>query len=269
MKIIQVSDLHLVPPGTRLLGLDPRARLDACLADINAQHGDAALCVFTGDLADRGAAAAYAALRAALRVLRVPYRLLIGNHDDRAAFRAAFPEAPCDGHGFVQSVFRCARGDLILLDTHEPGSGAGSFCARRAAWLGDRLAEAGDRPVYLFLHHPPFDIGIPSLDRIRLADPAGLIRALDAAPRRPAHLFFGHVHRPVSGSWRGIPFSALRATVHQVPLDFAQEAPVPYSLEPPAYNVILLDDERTVVHHHDFLDESRVPQGQARYEKAD
>lgn len=268
MKIVQVSDLHFVPPGTRLLGLDPRARLEACIADINARHGDAALCVVTGDLADRGAPAAYAALRETLAALRPPLRLLIGNHDNRAAFRAAFPQAPIDADGFVQSVVRCERGDLVLLDTHEPGSGGGSFCARRQAWLAARLAEAGERPVYLFLHHPPFDIGIPSLDRIRLADPAGLIRVLDGAPRRPAHMFFGHVHRPVSGCWRGIPFAALRATVHQVPLDFAQETPVPYSHEPPGYNVILLDETRTVVHHHDFLDDSRVPPGRARYEKA-
>ena len=39
MKLIQVSDLHFVPPGTLLLGLDPRARLAAAIADINRHHG--------------------------------------------------------------------------------------------------------------------------------------------------------------------------------------------------------------------------------------
>ena len=41
MKLIQVSDLHFVPPGTLLLGLDPRARLAGAIADINRHHGDA------------------------------------------------------------------------------------------------------------------------------------------------------------------------------------------------------------------------------------
>ena len=95
MKLVQVSDLHFVPPGVRLLGIDPRARFSACVADINANHADAELCLLTGDLADRGAPEAYAALREALADLRVPYRLMVGNHDDRAAFRGAFPEAPC------------------------------------------------------------------------------------------------------------------------------------------------------------------------------
>ncbi len=267
MKLIQVSDLHFVPPGVRLLGLDPRARLEACIADINTNHADAELCLVTGDLADRGAPAAYEALSEALAGLEVPYRLLIGNHDDRAAFRAVFPQTPLDDNGFVQSVVRTTAGDLVLLDTHEPGTGAGSFCAARQAWLGARLAEAGGRPVYLFMHHPPFDIGIPSLDRIKLLDPEGLAAALDGSAKI-AHLFFGHVHRPVSGSWRGIPFSALRSTVHQVPLDFETEAPVPYNHESPAYAVILIDDDRTVVHHHCYLDDSRVPAGTERYAPA-
>ncbi len=37
---------------------------------------------------------------------------------------------------------------------------------------------------------------------------------------------------------------------------------------PPAYNVILLDGGDTVVHHHEFLDASRLAGGQARYTKA-
>ncbi len=255
MKLIQVSDLHFVPPGRRLLGLDPRARLEAAIADINTAQGDAELCLFTGDLVDNGAPEAYAALGEALAGLNLPYRLLIGNHDDRDNFRRAFPEAPRDEHGFVQSVVRATAGDLILLDTHEPGERGGRFCAERQAWLEARLAEAGARPVYIFMHHPPLDIGIPSLDLIRLAEPAGFARVV-AEAGSVKHIFFGHVHRPVSGSWRGIPFSALRATVHQVALDWETEYPVPYSLEPPNYAVILIEDERVLVHLHDYLDDT-------------
>ena len=267
MKLIQVSDLHLVPPGLRLLGLDPRARLEAAIADINANHGDAEMCLLTGDLADRGAPEAYDILRECLGGLDLPYRLLIGNHDDRDTFRRAFPEAPCDESGFVQTVVHASAGDLILLDTHEPGRGSGTFCAPRQAWLTARLAEAAGRPAYLFMHHPPFDIGIPTMDAIRLEAPEGFAQAV-AGAGNVAHLFFGHVHRPVSGSWRGIPFSALRSTVHQVPLDFETGPQVPYSLEPPGYAVILIEDDRTVVHHHDYLDESRIAPGRERYTKA-
>ena len=63
MKIIQVSDTHIVPPGRGLWGFDPRARLEACIADVNARHGDADLCILTGDLTDRGEPEAYGELR--------------------------------------------------------------------------------------------------------------------------------------------------------------------------------------------------------------
>ena len=269
MKLIQVSDLHFTPPGTLLLGLDPRARLEAAIADINQRHGDAALCLFTGDLADRGAPEAYDALRETLAALQVPYRMTIGNHDDRDAFLRAFPEAPRDENGFVQSVVSTDAGHMVMLDTHQPGQGSGSFCAKRRAWLKARLeaAAGAGAPVYLFMHHPPLDIGIPSLDRIGLVDKQGFAEAISGAAGI-RHIFFGHVHRPVSGSWRGIPYAALCSLVHQVPLDFVTERPVPYDHAPPAYNVILLDGEDTVVHHHAFLDTSRLPPGQARYTKA-
>ena len=35
MKFVQITDTHMVPPVLRLWGLDPRARLEACVADIN------------------------------------------------------------------------------------------------------------------------------------------------------------------------------------------------------------------------------------------
>jgi 3',5'-cyclic AMP phosphodiesterase CpdA len=267
MKLIQVSDLHLVPPGVRLLGLDPRARLDAAIADINANHADAKLCLLTGDLADAGAPEAYAELREALSALALPYRLLIGNHDHRETFIAAFREATLDEHGFVQSVVRSGAGDFLLLDTHDPGVSSGRYCTRRCDWLRARLTEAEGRPAYIFMHHPPFDIGIPSLDNIRLHEPEGFAAAI-AGFGNIRHIFFGHVHRPVSGNWRGIPFSALRATVHQVPLDFETVKPVPYDHEPPGYAVILLEDDRVVVHHHDYLDDSRVAVDTERYTPA-
>jgi 3',5'-cyclic AMP phosphodiesterase CpdA len=257
MKIVQVTDTHLVGAGQSVYGIDPRARLDACFADINARHGDAAFCVLSGDLTDRGEAGAYRELRHALSALRVPYHVMIGNHDSRQTLLEVLPETPADPNGFLQCALDTPAGRVLLLDTVEAGRHAGAYCEARADWLAARLDEAGDGPVYIFMHHPPFDIGIPSLDRIRLADPAAFVRAIEGR-RNLRHIFFGHVHRPVSGSWRGIPFSALRGTAHQVALDLHTESPIPKTREPPAYAVILLAAERTVVHLHDYLDHSPI-----------
>ncbi|TIT69552.1 MAG: phosphodiesterase, partial [Mesorhizobium sp.] len=120
MKIIQLSDPHLMAPGGRLHGSDPLARLEACLADIGRNHADADLVVVSGDLTNDGERAAYAALRQTLAGFVPPCRLMLGNPDDRALFLEMFPEAPA-GRGFVQSVFDGSDGRLILLDTLDAG----------------------------------------------------------------------------------------------------------------------------------------------------
>ena len=53
MKIIQITDTHLMQRGTELLGLNPYERLDACIASIIEFHADAELCIITGDLTDQ------------------------------------------------------------------------------------------------------------------------------------------------------------------------------------------------------------------------
>ncbi|WP_245435851.1 hypothetical protein [Mesorhizobium tamadayense] len=54
MKVIQVTDVHLGRRGEVRFGVDLHERLDRCIDHINARHGDAALCIFTGDLTESG-----------------------------------------------------------------------------------------------------------------------------------------------------------------------------------------------------------------------
>lgn len=246
MKIVQVSDLHLVAPGETLFDLDPLARLEDLVADLNRNHADADIVIFSGDLTNDGDPAAYAALAERLTRLSAPFRLMLGNHDDRTAFRSAFPDAPAEG-GFFQAAVDLPEGRLVLLDTLEPGLVEGRLCAARMAWL-DAALSAG-RPSLLFLHHPPMRIGIPSLDDSRLAD-ADRLLALLRRHGNVRHIFAGHVHRLVSGVWGGIPFATLRGTNHQSA--FKQHGPHEVSFEAPAYAVILADRDNVTVHACEF-----------------
>ncbi len=247
MKFVQVTDLHIVPAGATLLDLDPRERLCACIADINEHCQDARFCVFTGDLGDRGRSENYSVLRECLEKLELPYHLMLGNHDRRAPFYEIFPDAPRDENGFAQFHVHTEAGWFLFLDTLDEGRSPGLYCDKRRAWLAQRLRDAGSDPVYLFMHHPPFDIGIPSMDNMKLDDGEAFATLLASSPDI-RHLFFGHVHRPVSGSWRGIPFSALPGTNHQVAADFSTLSPVPHEHGPSAYAIVLASAEQTVVH---------------------
>lgn len=253
MKFIHVTDTHLVEPGQTLYGLDPVARLRLCVDDINRNHADADFAIFTGDLAHMGQPAAYAALRATLGRLLMPVHLLLGNHDDRTHFLSAFPERPRDPAGFVQFGFDTPQGRFVCIDTNEPGVPWGWLCAQRLDWLAAELDRHAERPVYLFMHHPPFPVRLKRMDEIALQEPERFARVV-AGRRNIRHLFFGHLHRPIGGSWNGIPFTTMRATSHQVALDFVTGGIVPGSHEPPAYAVVFLSDGLTVAHFHDFLD---------------
>jgi Icc protein len=255
MKIIQVSDLHLGRRGELRFGADLHERLDRCIAHINAHHADAALCVFTGDLTETGEAGSYADLKAALKVLSVPYRLLPGNHDKRANLVAAFPECADDDSGFVQSVCDTDEGSLLFLDTLAEGRVAGELCERRLAWLDARLNEGVDRPAYIFMHHPPVELGLVELDPLGLEESErflGLLRHHGNA----GHIFFGHVHRDVAGTIAGIPFFAQRGLHARFPLDF-DGLGIAVEQAPPSYAIILIDraGERVVVHACDFLEQ--------------
>lgn len=257
MKLIHITDPHLVKPGDSLHGLDPYARLTACIDDVVAHHGDAVACVITGDLAHKGDRLAYEGLRTQLQRLPMPVFPLLGNHDRRTLLQEVYPPALSDAHGFVQGVFDTPQGRLLMLDTLDEGRNGGLYCATRLAWLKQQLDEAGDQPVFLFMHHPPFDIGIPCLDCMRLHEEAAFAELVVGRPNI-RHLFFGHVHRPVCGSWRGIPFSTMRGLNHQVPFDLHTPSPVPKSHEPPAYAVVFLAPDQVTVHFHDYLDKSRL-----------
>lgn len=250
MKFIHVTDTHLVTPGETLKGLDPAARFSACIDSINQHHKDAECMVITGDLADTGQEAAYDFLAAELERCALKSYLLVGNHDDRTSFQKRFPDTPIDENGFTQHVWESRQGVFLFLDTVKSGTHSGEYCGARRGWLKQMLTHYQNETIYLFMHHPPFDIHLPCIDRIGLENQQAFAEIVQSHAN-VRHLFFGHAHRPISGSWRGIPFSSLRGTNHQVGLQFSSEQIVHLD-EPPEYAVVFLSEDQVVVHSHAY-----------------
>ena len=91
--VVQLSDTHIRRPGELAEGrVDSAGALARAVAAVNALPQRADAVVVTGDLVDSGKPAQYEHLRALLAPLACPVYLLPGNHDDRDALRAAFPE---------------------------------------------------------------------------------------------------------------------------------------------------------------------------------
>ena len=265
MKIIHVTDPHVRPEGQTIFGVDSASRLMAVVADINARHADADLVAITGDLTHHGEPDAYARVRAIVEKLHVPYRLMLGNHDLRANFRAAFPEHPVDDNGFVQSMLDAPGrvGRLLFLDTHEEGWIGGRMCEQRLAWLSARLAEVGEQPVTIFQHHPPLPVSAPHFDNICMAEPAPYLALLKAHAGGVRHIFVGHIHVPLTGVFAGgLPFTAGRGCSHQMVLDFTNPN-APWAPGVPNYNIVLLGDDDLFVHAFDMIEFERIGTAEA------
>ena len=213
MKFVILTDTHFVPRGRKLYGLDPAERLAVAVETINATHRDISFVIVTGDLAHWGEQAAYASLAGVLGALDAPTILMMGNHDKREAFRTEFAGADRDANGFVQGVHIFDAAAIVTLDTlnEETPDHAGILCEARLGFLAEALASApADRPLLLFQHHPPFDSGLRYMDTIKLANGEAEWDVI-ARTRKPDYMFMGHLHRPIAGSWRGIPFHIQRA----------------------------------------------------------
>lgn len=259
LKFIHITDLHLKPPGQELWGLNPQERFERCLKDVEAWHSDAEFCIISGDLADAGESGAYDWLRERLESFPLTCHLMIGNHDHREAFKTHFPNSPVDESGFVQHAFETTEGRFILLDTFKGGTSAGQYCQDRQSWLRNQLELATDQPVWLFMHHPPFSISIPYMDRIKLEEHEEFAE-LVASHNNIRHIFYGHVHRAGYVNWQGIPCTSLPSINHQVPLT-RQAIAGSYSDEPPMYAVVLTGNDQVTIHFdaYDHRGEVEMP----------
>ncbi|WP_164155545.1 metallophosphoesterase [Sandarakinorhabdus rubra] len=219
MLIAQVTDIHLGfqpdDPGE----LNAR-RFHDVLESLLALTPQPDLLLATGDLTEHGALASYEALKAATDRLPFPVHFALGNHDNRAHFRAVFPEVPVTPTGHVQYDFTHGPLRFVVLDTLEDGLHGGAFSAAQADWLDAALA-ADTRPTIVVLHHPPIETGngwmTEDID-------APWVQRLAAVVRRHGHIVrmvTGHLHRAITTGWHGTTLAVCPSTAPQVAIDFS------------------------------------------------
>ena len=250
MLIAQITDLHVFEPGTNYLdGIDTEACLAAAIDRLEAFTPRPDIVLVTGDLTDFGTAAAYQTVRPHLDRLTQPVYVIPGNHDSRAPMRAAFADhayLPRTGT-FLHYTADLGPLHLIALDTVRPGESGGELCGERLDWLRDRLREARGQPVLIAMHHPPFDTGIPFMDRIGLDGREHFVQ-LVADHGRVERIVCGHVHRPISVCLAETVASSCPSTAHQIPLTFDPANPGSWNTEPPALQLHLWHNDRLVTH---------------------
>ncbi len=198
--IAQITDPHLrtdAPQRTR--------QLESTVATLLGLALPLAAVVVSGDVTDEGEPASYAEAAAALAPIEVPLVVIPGNHDDRAALRAAFtlPGAPPDP---ICSTVTAGGVRIVACDTTIPGQSNGTI---DRTWLAARLLDDAVTPTLIVMHHCPLAIGIGPMDALGIAaeDRAGLAGLLRYAPTVRG-ILTGHVHRAALGRIAGVPVVA-------------------------------------------------------------
>ncbi|QDH36278.1 phosphodiesterase [Porphyrobacter sp. YT40] len=220
MLIAQMTDIHVgFAPDEQPEELN-LTRFRATLARLLEGPNRPDLLVLSGDITDHGDAESFAKTAALLADCPCPILPLVGNHDSRAGLIGAFPQVvPAEG-GFLHYVVEAPLGlRIICLDTLEEGRHGGAFCAARASWLTERLAEAPDQPTLIFMHHPPVVAGIDWMDPA--PDEAWItrLRAVLEGQHQVQAIHCGHLHRPITTRFAGIPLGVTPSVAPLVAMD--------------------------------------------------
>ena len=256
MIIAQLSDPHISQVG----GDSDRKyatadNLQRAIAHLTRLPAPPDVVLITGDCADGGGAAEYERFRDLLRPLTMPVFVVPGNHDDRGHLREMFgPQGAASLPGFVQYVVDEWPVRLIALDTNVPGQGVGQLCAERLGWLEQRLAEAPGRPTMIFLHHPPFQTGLPLLDELGLAG-ADELGAIVARYPNVERIVAGHVHATMQRRFHGTLAMTCPSTAFQLVFDLRQPQRFSVVMEPLACLLHVWRDSTGLITHTSLIGE--------------
>src|SRR3954452_14177069 len=237
IRIAQISDLHIKPPGSLAYGkVDTAKALERCVAALNEFEPAPDFVVISGDLADTPTVEEYQYLERLLAPLKLPFAAIPGNHDSRELMRAAFPSAYAFASGPLNQRIDAGELDLLLLDSSVHRKPHGALEELTLRWVGETLASSSERPALLFLHHPPFKAGIWHMDRQNLLNAGELETVIRRHPRVQL-VATGHIHRAALTMFAGVPTTICPAPNHAVDLDLAQLREPSFKVEPPAFHL--------------------------------
>ncbi|AWB95757.1 phosphodiesterase [Agromyces badenianii] len=218
--VAQISDTHLLHGGAPLGG---SADTVSALAQVSAQlerlGSSIDAIVVTGDVADLGEPDAYRLALDALEPLarRTGARLIwvMGNHDERAAFRTELLDEPA-GESPVHRIADVDGLRIITLDSTVPGYHHGELDDASLDWLDAALAEPAVHGTIIAMHHAPIATPLALMDVLELR---GQERLAEVVRDRDVRLILGgHLHYATNGSFAGIPVSVAGATAYTMDL---------------------------------------------------
>jgi len=211
LRVLHISDCHLVVPGAELIGVDTQGSLEAVLTQAVAEYAPDAV-IASGDLAHDPTRDVYTRFVATLaRYIDAPLMCVPGNHDVLAAMQAAgVPLAPLE----------LGRWSIVPLDSHEDDAPRAHIRQADRRRVAADLTHARGAHCLVATHHHMVGVNCPWLDRDMIQNGQELIEWLSECSAmggagRLRSVVFGHVHQIVDATCGGLPVYGVPSTCFQ------------------------------------------------------
>lgn len=259
LYFVHISDTHIGPrPGYARHGHISLTCAQRLVDIINTLPIEVDFVVHTGDIVTDPHPDAYALAAETLASLKLPVYYVPGNHDAVADVRRYLPLPPhtpltaepdrlC--YAFERKGYR-----FLVLDAHTTPEldPQGDLTAPQLEAM-QREATPDGPPLVVFIHYPVLRMNATWMDANMLVrNGEELHQALLPARDRLRGVFSGHVHQSMQTLREGIVYTAVASTFSQFTA-WPGEETVGYAADaPPAYNVVHLLPDQTIVHQHTF-----------------
>lgn len=231
-RIIQISDLHI--PSHETGKFDIKIKKQFSLLIDKLTHECADLLVISGDLAySHGTEGIYSYIHSKLKLLKIPFLIIPGNHDSPMLLRKFFAIKSEDEEQ-IFFTYKTEYDELIFLDSSD-----NQISEKQILWLKSKLNASSGR-VIIFVHHPVIDTGVKYMDAKNAMKNNIEIENILVASQKNVLVFCGHFHSDTTVVKNNI-------IQYLCPSNYYQISPVPNFLEvenaSTGYRIIELSDE--------------------------
>lgn len=203
MKIVHISDIHLVENGKIIWDTDTKSHFDKAINIIGNIKGVDAIFI-SGDLADDGSQWSYKYIDESFKSLGIPTYCCPGNHDNIDLMMNEFKFSFIN----IQEHVIIDGWNFYLLNTAVKGMSRGFLTEEKLKSI-EKIIGNINTPIGFILHHPPIEPG-GWLNRRLLEDRDNFNGIIYNYPNVKL-ILFGHIHYHLKQTINNVLYSSASA----------------------------------------------------------
>ncbi len=178
----------------------------------------------------------------------MPYYVIPGNHDNRQDLLSIFGVKSCQENSdqLINYSIDDHELKLIGLDTSIPHEAGGKITLSTANWLEKKLQQFKNKPVIIFMHHPPIDVGIAETKLDSFSGQEHLAKVIKNHNNIEA-ILCGHLHLATQTRWHGTIINTAPSIGMRLVIDFSMKHESQFILDEPSYLLHYWTDNKNLV----------------------